>query len=1014
MSLHLVNDNAENMKSASPPQDKAADNKSASNAVAESGGLLPVTEAFLSAHPDKAPESREGDMIIIRGARQHNLKNLDIDIPRNSLTVISGLSGSGKSSLAFDTLYAEGQRRYVESLSAYARQFLGQMDKPDVDLIEGLSPAISIEQKTTNKNPRSTVGTATEIYDYLRLLYARVGEPHCYKCGRPITAQTPVEIVDRLMTLPPGTKLMLLAPLTQARKGEHQKLFDSLRRDGFARVRIGGVVTDLSSEINLVKKKKHDIEVVVDRLIMKEDLVRRLTDSVELALRTSEGTMIAVINASENQSASGSRDKKQEVAEELFFSQRFSCDFCGLSFPELSPQLFSFNAPQGACPQCDGLGAKLFFDPELILPNKSESILSGAVAPWTRSAGGYYLNLLCRVFEHYGWDHEAPLNRLPKEAIDTMLYGSGKENIECCFEKDGRPFYYTKPYEGIIPNLERRFKETESQSVKDELNKFISYQTCPTCLGGRLRPEALAVTVDGKSIKEVSDMTIAKCLDFFIHIELDQRRQTIGRRIIKEIRERLGFLNDVGLGYLSLSRSSTTLSGGEGQRIRLATQIGSKLVGVMYVLDEPSIGLHQRDNEKLLTSLKHMRDLGNTVIVVEHDAETILSADLILDLGPGAGEHGGQLIFQGTPKEIVRNPNSLTGQYLAGLKTVGVPKKRHLSDRVLTIHGARGHNLKNLTVNFPLGVLTCVTGVSGSGKSTLVLETLYKALAKKIFWSRDKPADYDSITGMEHIDKVIDIDQSPIGRTPRSNPATYTGIFTPIRDLFCQLPEAMARGYGPGRFSFNVKGGRCEKCQGDGIIKIEMHFLPDVYIRCDACQGRRYNRDTLDIRYSGANIADVLDMTVSEAAHFFTNIPFIRDKLLTLQEVGLGYIRLGQSSTTLSGGEAQRIKLSKELSRKETGRTMYILDEPTTGLHFDDVKKLLEVLQRLVDQGNTVIVIEHNLDIIKHADHIIDLGPEGGDGGGMILAEGSPKEVAGVPESHTGRYLRPFLERGKP
>ncbi|MDR2367118.1 MAG: excinuclease ABC subunit UvrA [Deltaproteobacteria bacterium] len=984
--------------------------KGQAEALAPSPGPLPAPEgaqgASLIVPRDLRPAGaapKNQDPIIIRGARQHNLKNLDVDIPRNSLTVISGLSGSGKSSLAFDTLYAEGQRRYVESLSAYARQFLGQMDKPDVDLIEGLSPAISIEQKTTSKNPRSTVGTATEVYDYLRLLFARVGVPHCHNCGLPIQAQTPVEIVDKLMTLPTGTRIMILAPLAEGRKGEHQKLFDSLRKDGFARVRIGKEIMELSSEITLAKKKKHNIEVVIDRLIIKEDLGRRLTDSVELALRTSEGTLIAVVH-----------DEKSKPIEELFFSQRFACDRCGLSFPELTPQLFSFNAPQGACPQCDGLGAKLFFDPDLIIPDRSRNILNGAIVPWSRTFGGYYINLLCRVFERYGWDVETSVAKLPPEALDVILHGTGKKKIDFKYrfdDGDDDETYYgsPKPFEGIIPNLERRFRDTDSQSVKDELNEYITYQNCPACGGARLRPEALAVTVAGQGIKDLCDMTIAKCLDFFIHVELGERDLAIGRRVVKEIRDRLGFLNDVGLGYLSLGRGSATLSGGETQRIRLATQIGSKLVGVMYVLDEPSIGLHQRDNQKLLGSLKRMRDLGNTVIVVEHDAETILSADLILDLGPGAGEHGGRLVFQGTPAEILRAGDSLTGQYLTGAKTVGLPKKRRPSTKKLTIHGAKGNNLKNLTVSFPLGVLTCVTGVSGSGKSTLVLETLHNALAHKLFRARLRPADHDSISGLEFVDKVIDIDQSPIGRTPRSNPATYTGVFTPIRDLFSRLPEARARGYGPGRFSFNVRGGRCEKCQGDGIIKIEMHFLPDVYVRCEACQGRRYNRDTLEIKYSGATIADVLSMTVSEAAQFFTNLPALRDKLVTLQEVGLGYIRLGQPATTLSGGEAQRIKLTKELSRRDTGRTVYILDEPTTGLHFDDVKKLLEVLQRLVDNGNTVIVIEHNLDVIKNADHIIDLGPEGGEGGGLIVAEGTPEEVAAVPRSHTGHYLKRFL-----
>ncbi|MDR0621096.1 MAG: excinuclease ABC subunit UvrA [Deltaproteobacteria bacterium] len=942
---------------------------------------------------------KDDGAIIIRGARQHNLKNIDVDIPRNSLTVISGLSGSGKSSLAFDTLYAEGQRRYVESLSAYARQFLGQMDKPEVDLIEGLSPAISIEQKTTSKNPRSTVGTATEVYDYLRLLFARVGTAHCHVCGLPIQTQTPVEIVDKLLSLPTGTRIMILAPLAENRKGEHQRLFDSLRKDGFVRVRINGEVKELGSEITLAKKKKHDIEVVVDRLVIKEDLGRRLTDSVELALKTSEGTLIAVIH-----------DEKSKPVEELFFSQRFACDRCGLSFPELTPQLFSFNAPQGACPQCDGLGAKLFFDPDLIIPDRSLSVITGAVVPLYRGFGGWYQSQLCSAMKSAGYDSTCPVNELSPEALNFILYGNGNEKFTHVYDCSGQSFSYSKYYEGVIPKLEQRFKSTESQSQKDALNEYIRYLDCPSCGGARLRPEALAVTVAGVGIKELCDMNIAKCLDFFIHVELNQRELSIGRRVVKEIRDRLGFLHSVGLGYLSLSRGSATLSGGETQRIRLATQIGSKLVGVMYVLDEPSIGLHQRDNEKLLGSLKSMRDLGNTVIVVEHDAETILSADVVLDLGPGAGENGGRLIFQGSPAELLANRGSLTGQYLTGVKSVGLPKKRRLGNKKLTLKGARGNNLKNLTVNFPLGVFICVTGVSGSGKSTLVLETLHNALAKKLHRSMSRAAPFDSLEGVEYVDKVIDIDQSPIGRTPRSNPATYTGIFTPIRQLFAQLPEARARGYAPGRFSFNVAGGRCEKCEGDGIIKIEMHFLPDVYVRCEACQGLRYNRDTLDIKYGGASIADILNMTVSEAAQLFTHVPPIREKLLTLQEVGLGYIRLGQSSTTLSGGEAQRIKLTKELSRKDTGDTLYVLDEPTTGLHFDDINKLLEVLQSLVDKGNTVIVIEHNLDVIKNADYIIDLGPEGGEGGGQIVAQGTPEEVANVAASHTGRYLKPYLK----
>ena len=936
----------------------------------------------------------EPSQIVIRGAREHNLKNISVNIPRNRLTVITGLSGSGKSSLAFDTLYAEGQRRYVESLSAYARQFLGQMDKPDVDLIEGLSPAISIEQKTTNKNPRSTVGTATEILDYLRLLFARVGVPHCPKCGLPIQAQTPQEIVDRLQALPPGTRLMLLAPLVGSRKGEHQKLLDKLRKDAFTKVRIGGKVYDLSEDIALDKKKKHDIDVVLDRVVIKEGLARRLTEAVELGLKTSDGAIIGALVGSNG-----------ETLEELYFSEKFSCDQCGLSIPPLTPQLFSFNGPQGACPNCDGLGSKIFFDPDLVIPYRSLSLMDGAVAPWIRNGFGFYSSQLESLFNHYGWDRFAPFSNLPDEALKIILYGSGEEEIPFNFERDGQTRIYKRSFEGVIPNLERRHRDADSESDRAELAGYMSHRRCPACDGARLRPEALAVTVAGQNLDKICRLTIAKCLDFFLSIELSAQDMNVAGRVIKEIRERLGFLSDVGLGYLSLSRGSATLSGGETQRIRLATQIGSRLVGVMYVLDEPSIGLHQRDNERLLTSLKTMRDLGNTVIVVEHDAETILSADYVLDLGPGAGERGGELVFDGPPERLVHESKSLTGLYLSGARTVGLSKNRKPNGKAVTITGAKANNLKDITVSFPLGLLTCVTGVSGSGKSTLVLETLYKAMANKRHHSRHKTGEFDSISGLESVDKVIDIDQSPIGRTPRSNPATYIGLFAPIRDLYSRLPEARARGYAPGRFSFNVRGGRCEKCQGDGIIKIEMHFLPDVYIRCDTCQGRRYNRDTLDIRYAGASIADVLDMTVSEARSFFKNIPQLADKLNVMDEVGLGYVRLGQSGTTLSGGEAQRVKLSKELSRRSTGRTVYFMDEPTTGLHFDDINKLLDVLQKLVDQGNTVIIIEHNLDVIKSADHIIDLGPEGGDGGGFVVAQGSPREVAKNRASYTGRYL---------
>jgi excinuclease ABC subunit A len=947
----------------------------------------------------KAPS--DAGLIIIRGARQHNLKNINLDIPRNTLTIITGLSGSGKSSLAFDTIYAEGQRRYVESLSSYARQFLGQMDKPDVDLIEGLSPAISIEQKSTNKNPRSTVGTVTEIHDYLRLLFSKIGEPHCHKCGRPINSQSAVDIVDKLLALPMGTKLMLLSPLVDSRKGEHQKLFDRLRKDGFTRVRVGGELQDLGQPINLDKRKKHQIEVVVDRLIIKEGLTRRLTDSVELALRSSEGIMIAAI-----------LDDDLKTREELFFSQNFACDYCGISFPELTPQLFSFNAPQGACPECGGLGSSFFFDTDLVL-DYTTSISKGAILPWDFTRNSHYsVNLLGPYFKKNGWDVDAVISSLPKQAIDFILYGNK--------QADGRQApsleYKTNilsgkdKFDGVINELQGFYQHKDSEFFRPSLAKYMRLRICPGCNSARLRPESLAVTISGTNIHSLCTLPVAKCLDWFIHIDLNDQMMSIARLIIKEIRERLGFLNDVGLGYLSLARKASSLSGGESQRIRLASQLGSKLVGVMYVLDEPSIGLHQRDNEKLLASLKRIRNIGNSVIIVEHDAETILSADHVVDLGPGAGESGGRIIFEGTPEQLLKDSASLTGQYLSGKKVVSISRRRRTSRSAITITGARANNLKNLAVSFPLGVFTVVTGVSGSGKSSLVLETLQKAVEQKIYRNPNKPVDCDSIGGTELIDKVIDIDQSPIGRTPRSNPATYIGIFNIIRDLFSQLPEARARGYTAGRFSFNRSGGRCEKCQGDGIIKIEMHFLPDVYVRCEACQGRRYNRDTLEIKYAGASIDDVLDMTVSQAAIFFDKIPALRENLQTLEDVGLGYIRLGQSATTLSGGEAQRIKLSKELTRRSTGSTLYILDEPTTGLHFDDVKKLLEVLQKLVNQGNTVIVIEHNLDIIKNADHLIDLGPEGGDAGGMIVAQGTPEQVAATPGSHTGRFLKQILK----
>jgi excinuclease ABC subunit A len=947
------------------------------------------------------------EVITIRGARENNLKNIDCDIPRDSFTVITGLSGSGKSSLAFDTLRAEAQRRFVESLSAYARQFLAQLQKPDVDLIEGLSPAISIEQKTTSHNPRSTVGTVTEIHDYLRLLFARVGIPHCYKCGRPIQSQSPLTIVDRLLGFAPGTRFILLAPVVTDRKGEHQKLFLQLRKDGFARVRVGGKIYELAEEIKLLKTKKHNIEVVIDRLVIKEGLRRRLTDSVELALKTGGGSMTAAIV-----------DQKNEFSEELFFSENFSCDNCGLSFPELTPKLFSFNNPQGACPSCDGLGANYFFDPELVIPNPQIPLSEEAIPITFRHGIGYHFSQIVSLADHYGFSLYSPFKELPKKIKDIILYGSGNESITFSYGNEFQSYSHTRPFEGIINSLTRCYKENDNPERQAKLSAFMRYQECPDCHGARLRPEALAITVAGKNIDEVSKLTVKDSLEFFKTLTLPPKETLIAERILKEITARLGFLNDVGLGYLSLNRSSGTLSGGESQRIRLATQIGSRLVGVMYILDEPSIGLHQRDNNRLLTALKQMRDLGNTVIVVEHDAETILQADHILDLGPGAGDRGGNLIFSGPPQELLKDPTSLTGLYLSGQKKIHTPSKRRgFTNGSVTIFGARANNLKNLTVKFPLGVLTCVTGVSGSGKSTLVLETLYKALSHELSNQLSNPRystkDFDRVKGLEALDKVIDIDQSPIGRTPRSNPATYTGTFGPIRDLFANLPESRARGYFPGRFSFNVKGGRCEACGGDGIIKIEMHFLPDVEVKCEVCGGSRYNRDTLEIKYNGHSIADILNLTVTEALYFFRNIPSIKNKLTTLEEVGLGYIRLGQSSTTLSGGEAQRIKLSKELSRRATGRTLYILDEPTTGLHFDDVNKLILVLQTLVEQGNTVVVIEHNLDVIKCADHIIDLGPEGGDGGGEIIATGTPEEISKNPRSHTGFFLKKILTRQK-
>jgi excinuclease ABC subunit A len=936
------------------------------------------------------------DKIIIRGAREHNLKNISLEIPRDRLVVITGLSGSGKSSLAFDTLYAEGQRRYVESLSAYARQFLEQMEKPDVDTIEGLSPAISIEQKTTSKNPRSTVGTVTEIHDYLRLLFARAGRPHCYQCGKEIQSQTIQQIVDQVLSLPPGTRLQMFSPITRGRKGEYRKEFEYLRKSGYARVRVDGTVRDLSEEIALDKNKKHTIEVLVDRLVVKEGAGKRLADSLATALNLSEGIVKIEIGG----------------GEELVFSEKFACVDCGISYPEISPRMFSFNNPYGACPQCDGLGTTNYFDPDLIVPNKELSIREGAVVPWQGRNSMYFHQTLQSLADHYRIDLYVPFKDLPDQVQRVLLHGSNGEQIKFHYEREDRRHFYYRDFEGIIPNLERRYRETDSEIIREEMEKYMNIRPCPACQGARLRKESLFVKVGGLNIHEVTEKSIRQALDFFTHLELNPREREIARRILKEVSERLGFLLNVGLDYLTLGRSSATLSGGESERIRLATQIGSGLVGVLYILDEPSIGLHQRDNARLLSTLKKLRDLGNTILVVEHDQETILEADYVLDLGPGAGIHGGELVFKGTPQELLQSETSLTGKYLSGKLKIPLPHRRRRSrGQFLSLIGASENNLKDITVKVPLGLFTCVTGVSGSGKSTLILDTLYRALAQKIYHSKERPGKVREIQGLSEIDKVIEIDQSPIGRTPRSNPATYTGLFTPIRDLFAQLPESRARGYPAGRYSFNVKGGRCEACGGDGIIKIEMHFLPDIYVTCEICRGKRYNRETLEVQYKGKNIWDVLDMTVEQALKFFENIPAIRAKLETLMDVGMGYIKLGQQATTLSGGEAQRVKLSRELSKRSTGKTVYILDEPTTGLHFDDIRKLLNVLNRLVDSGNTVIVIEHNLEVIKTADHIIDLGPEGGDGGGRVIAVGTPEELAQVPHSYTGQFLKKVLER---
>jgi len=939
--------------------------------------------------------------IIVRGARQHNLKNIDLEIPRDRLVVITGLSGSGKSSLAFDTIYAEGQRRYVESLSAYARQFLGQMDKPDVDYIEGLSPAIAIDQKSGSRNPRSTVGTVTEIYDYLRLLFARIGKPHCPKCGKPITQQTVQQIVDQVMALGEGTRVQVLAPVIRGKKGEHKKVIEDIRKEGFVRVRVNGEVHGVDEDISLERYKIHTIEIVVDRLVIRPGVEMRLADSLELAMRRGEG--IAIVNV-----VSG------ENGQDLVFSEKFACPDCGVSFEELAPRMFSFNSPYGACPECAGLGTKEEIDPELVL-DLDRSIVEGGIVPWERSWQGtrsdYFANRVMAVCKRFGIDPSVPIGRLPEEQQRILLYGAGRERFRYQYHNfAGELVWHESYYEGVVPYLERRYREAHSEAAREEIEQFITARPCPACRGARLKPESLAVKVGGKSIMEVTAMSCSDAREFFEKLSLTEREATIAKQILKEIRERLGFLVNVGLDYLTLDRAAGTLAGGEAQRIRLATQIGSSLVGVLYILDEPSIGLHQRDNKRLIDTLKRLRDLGNTVLVVEHDEETIRAADHIIDIGPGAGAEGGYVVASGTIDEIIACEKSITGQYLAGKRRILVPpRRRSPNGKSLLIKGAREHNLKNIDVEIPLGVFVCVTGVSGSGKSTLINEILHRKLAHELNRAAVKPGAHDAILGIEHLDRVIDVDQSPIGRTPRSNPATYTGTFDLIRETFALTPEAKVRGYSPGRFSFNVKGGRCEACKGDGIIKIEMHFLPDVYVPCEVCRGKRYNRETLEIKYRGKSIADVLDMRVDEALEFFKNLPRIRRKLETLNDVGLGYIKLGQPATTLSGGEAQRVKLATELSRRSNGRTLYILDEPTTGLHFADIEKLLDVLGRLVDAGDTVIVIEHNLDVIKTADYIIDLGPEGGERGGTVVACGTPEEVARCEWSYTGQFLRKVL-----
>ena len=956
------------------------------------------------------------DKIIVRGAREHNLKGVDVDLPRDKLSVITGLSGSGKSSLAFDTIYAEGQRRYVESLSAYARQFLELMQKPDVDSIEGLSPAISIEQKTTSRNPRSTVGTVTEIYDYMRLMFARVGIPYSPTTGLPINAQTVSQMVDRVMTMEEGMRLYLLAPIVRGRKGEYRKEIQNLAQRGFQRIRIDGEMYDIEDAPSLDKKYKHDIEVVVDRIVVRNGIQARLADSFETALELADG--IAFVDDVDLVVKEVKKKKKSGINTNIpegrtVFSAKFACPVSGFTIDEIEPRLFSFNNPFGACPACDGLGTEMYFDSELIVPDETMSLKQGCIAPWAKSTSKYYDQTLECLAQHYSFDLMVKWTKLPEKIQGIVLYGSGRDDVTMRYNDGSKSYEISKPFEGVIPNMERRWRETDSNWVRDELSRYQTVTTCSDCGGNRLKPEALAVKIDGLHIGDVTKFAIDAAHDWFMLLDekLTEKQSEIARRILREINERLGFLRNVGLDYLSLSRASGTLSGGESQRIRLASQIGSGLTGVLYVLDEPSIGLHQRDNARLLEMLKRLRDLGNTVIVVEHDEDAIRTADYLIDIGPGAGIHGGKVVAFGTPDEVMANPNSLTGQYLTGVREVPLPTKRRKIKRGhnITVKGARSNNLKNITTKFPLSTMTCITGVSGGGKSSLVVDTLYKGLSRKLNNARIHPGDHDSIEGIERIDKIVDIDQSPIGRTPRSNPATYTGAFTHIRDWFANLPEAKTRGYKPGRFSFNVKGGRCEACQGDGLIKIEMHFLPDVYVQCDVCMGKRYNRETLEIHFRGKSIADVLDMTVEEGVDFFKAVPTIRDKMQTLQRVGLSYIHLGQQATTLSGGEAQRVKLAKELSRRATGKTIYILDEPTTGLHFEDVKKLLEVLHTLVDQGNTVIVIEHNLEVVKTADWVIDIGPEGGNKGGEIVAQGTPEDIAGVKESYTGQYLAPYL-----